>query len=200
MKKLIPLLISLSFLFACGNQESASEKGNQTDTLSLFRNFIKKFPIRQLPISKHLCENAFPEQNLETITETDSIFSGNDSYGRPCWGLLPDTSEYYYVIWTIPADDIIPAFAIFDKKGKKLKEEYIIVGRCDCGGPCYMCNDDFIISKDYSIFSVDTFWTYDCDTLYNILDSTKTQISILYKTGQIKGGNIKMSQEIKRDL
>lgn len=114
------------------------------------------------------------------------------------YGILPDTTDCFKVIWLEPADDYFPVLATFTKSGKKIKQENIGIGGCgvDCG---FDCTETIDIGKDLRIYSADSVTYNDCDT--NVNKTGHIEKYVLYKKGQIlKSGKIKMSKDIKKPI
>ena len=76
-------------------------------------------------------------------------------------GLLPDTSNYYSVIYCISAGCYLPTLAVFNKKGTRISKSQIANS---CGaGQGYYCSDSLIIDENISIthIQVEANFSYD---------------------------------------
>ena len=185
------IIVAISILFANGcSNRSASDK--QAAKKAAFRKFLSKFDVLSLPLE--MKPGRMQMDHYKKLDSADNAFTGymEKSETLYAYGLLPDTSGSFKVIWFEPADDYYPVLATFTKNGKKIKQEDIGVGGCgeDCG---FSCTETIDISKKMTIFSVDSVTENDCDTSGN--ETGKTEKYTRYKTGQItKGGRIHLSK------
>jgi hypothetical protein len=186
----IPVFISSLFL-SCS---SATQEASPHD--QAFRAFIKKFPVRQLPFQSCITCNEFRDADLASVEDDTSHVFVPDGFGEVhCWGLLPDTSEFYYTIWTVAGDNaFIPFFAIYDKKGNLLSYDPMTAGKAGWS-PCFRFNMYTRVNPDYSFTVFDTTWTWDCDSSENVCDSNKVTIEATLLKGKIAGGKFIKQEE-----
>jgi hypothetical protein len=149
-------------------QAAAIESGTKsaTDSASvndlLFAQFVKKFPRLGLPLTIKTLD--IQSDALQKITGRDSMFtSSSDPEGTRAYGLLPDTTGNFKLIWLSPADVYVPILTTFNRHGQRISETHLSVGACgsDC---CYSCAEYITINKDMTIYSVDSIKSCDCDS------------------------------------
>ncbi|WP_205512021.1 hypothetical protein [Longitalea arenae] len=116
----------------------------------------------QLPLTIKTLE--INDSTLPGLEGHDTNYIRNEYPGtRQCaYGLLPDTTNNYKIIWLLPAEIYAPILTTFSKQGQKLSEASLGVGGCgsDC---CFECNETIIINKDLSIYSADSIKSCECD-------------------------------------
>ena len=159
-------------------------------------NYLEKFKIVNLPLTLRPTGNYPERRSLRTDSNSPDTLFYKGAYSIACYGLLPDTSIFYGVIWLEPADLEYPVITTYDKNGEIIDEREINIGYCgdDCG---YHCTETVTIDKDYKIFSADSVTSSDCDTLGHIIE-TSTKKYVIFKTGQInKNGKVEMSNELR---
>ena len=125
-----------------------------------FRQLLKKFKPLTLPLTLNTTGQFSPETFPE-ITATDTVFiKSPDAPGR-CFGLLPDTSRYYGLVWLAPAEVYQVRLSTFTKTGEKIGERALAVGECgdDCG---FSCSETLLIHANCSIYSTDSITSSEC--------------------------------------
>lgn len=163
-----------------------------------FSLFIKKFKLLSLPLTI---------RTEEIVVDSSAKLTAKDNAFIKCeypdeiyaYGMLPDTTDCYKIIWLEPTEIEVPVLTTFTKDGKKIKQDELGVGQCgsDCG---YSCSEFINIDKNQTIFSGDSVETTDCDTNGNLKPNT-TQKYILYKTARIhENGDFKMSAILKKPI
>jgi hypothetical protein len=192
-------------LIACSpTREKASEKDDVAtvsfDKRAYFKkSYLEKFKMVNLPLTLRPTGNYPERKSLRTDSNSPDTLFYKGAYSIACYGLLPDTSMFYGVIWLEPADLEYPVITTYDKNGEIIDEREINIGYCgdDCG---YHCTETVTIDKDYKIFSADSVTSNDCDTLGHIIE-TSTKKYVIFKTGQIKqNGKVEMSNELRAEL
>ena len=78
-------------------------------------------------------------------------------------GMLPDTSQYYVLVYAGVASCYIPMLDVYSKEGRLISKEQISNG---CGGDCgYKCEDVLVITSINDIEETFTEESYTCDSL-----------------------------------
>lgn len=102
-------------------------------------------------------------------------------------GLIEKRSEKVVILFTYPADVIIPSVKVYDLGGR-------LTGGMDfmtnyCGGDFeYYGVQFFRINSDYSFSSIDTSYYLQMDTVdYHVIDTTKIEIATKEFTINSKG-------------
>jgi hypothetical protein len=197
---LLSAIAGLLISVGCTSNPPAKPTSPADPTAAAFKQFLKKFDRLSLPLrlrpSDDLTTDGLPEIDGHTI-DTLFIHTPEDI----CWayGLLPDTSTVYQLVWLAPADTYQPFLTTFSKTGKKISEAHIGIGGCgaDCG---FECSETVLINKDLSIYAADTVSTSKCDEQGNIIKGT-TRKYVRFTTGNVAAdGQIKMTEETEKSL
>ncbi|WP_188500504.1 hypothetical protein [Pontibacter amylolyticus] len=210
MKRIILFFLCVSLL-ACSSSDSTEavddeliENSISEDTsasrIRLFKLFLKKFKNLSLPIE--IRSDGFARLDvtgLERLNEqsNDTLFAKADYFNESfCYGMLPDTTSFYTLIFYHPAAEYYPVVATYSKSGFLINQENLFHGACgsDCG--LTSCSMTAIIGKDFSVLSVDSiYYEYECDSTYAPIPNTG-EIIVISKNGKIdKKGAISMSKE-----
>ncbi|MCO4292400.1 hypothetical protein NF867_05940 [Solitalea sp. MAHUQ-68] len=191
---ILPLFLLLSCSTNSGkdSNEKTISAINQTN----FRQFIRKFKVLSLPLIINTDEIQ-ATSSLKRLNEKDNTFI-NSEYPNEIWsyGLLPDTSKTYKIIWLAPAEMLVPVLTTFSKKGQRINEQYLGVGGCgsDC---CFWCKESIKINQDMTIYSVDSIRSCECDSIGPKENTMKKYIRFM--TGKVSGnGKIKMTEIIEQ--
>lgn len=156
-------------IFSCGDNRSESEpKENEFSAKKLnkatrFKKYISKFKLLKFPFEVNTdCYS--PEESdyckFDKINDSQFIFEPEINIAI---GLLPDTSNFYAVIYATPTVCYLPILAIYSKKGKLIDKESIGNG---CGSDCgYTCSDKLIINSLSNITIKNVIEMYECDSL-----------------------------------
>ncbi|HEY2583985.1 MAG TPA: hypothetical protein VGI43_19405 [Mucilaginibacter sp.] len=188
------IIVSIfTVLFAsCSNQPNIKKV---SESELAFKKFLTKFELLKLPLK--MTPGRMSVDHYPRLDSTNKSFTGyKENETLYAFGMLPDTSVCFKLIWFQPADDYYPVLATFTKNGKKIKQEDIGVGGCgvDC---CFECKEMIAIQKDMSIYSVDSAKYTTCDT--SCYEAAERYIE--YKTGKItRGGKIKISAEQRKNI
>ena len=187
------------FLLSCNSLKT--EKETSTTPSDTFRLFLKKFKIIELPFVYRNVDfkGNFDLDKMQSIDakSNDTLFVKTDySEGIKCFGILPDTSNFFSLIYFYPADSYYPQLITYDKKGKQIDQTPLIVNGCGSGCGLQYCSETGIINKDLSIFCADTLvWEYFCDSLSEPIPNSDI-IWINSKTGKLtNNGKLKMTDE-----
>ena len=166
MKNSITILM-LMFLLSCNNV--ATHEQNQNALANPFSAFIEKNKIIELPFvySYNNGESKFNYDEMKTIdsNSSDTLFVKNKD-GVKCYGILPDTSKYFSIIYFYPAEVYYPVVVTYSKSGQLIDELRLNLGGCgeDCG--LEQCTEFSRIDNDLTIFSADTIkWEFLCDSI-----------------------------------
>ena len=117
-----------------------------------------------------------------------------------CYGLLSDTTDFYSLIYFVPADSYYPVLATYDKSGKLISQESLLVSGCgsDCG--LVYCSSTGVINKDLSLFCADTVkYNFHCDTLGEPVPSSGMTYSIVKKGKVKRDGKIELGKEVRTE-
>lgn len=197
------LLIIQSCSTKSSQQQSDTSKIKATATLKgnssngSFQIFLKKFNVLKLPLTIPTLEIAVDSSKKLTVSDNDFLKCEypDEIYS---YGILPDTTNNYKIIWLEPTEIEVPVLTTFTKEGKKIDQEELGVGGCgsDCG---FKCEEYVTLNKDMTIFSVDSEKITPCDTNGNFIGREKR--SIRYKKGKIlPSGKIIMSEILEKSL
>ena len=171
-KNLIIYLLVILLLASCRQ----NRKTNATDypsNFKAFKTFIQKFNILQIPIAYNTsCYDPDSASSVKLDMDNDSIFI--DYLGPAVTiGLLPDTTNFYAVIYCTAAACYMPTLAVFTKKGERLSIEQISHG---CGtDQGYRCFDSLFIHSMTDIKSKMIEDKYQIDSVGNPILNTITR-------------------------
>lgn len=188
MVRSLPITLLLAYaMAACSPTQDEKGKVRESevsDKAAYFKDvFIRKFKLIDLPLTMRPLETGErPKTNPESA---DTLFFRNGVTYVICYGMLPDTSKYYGLIWQGIADFEPPYLTTYTKQGDIIDETELFVGQCgglDCG---WMCTETIKIDEQYKIVSVDTVTTFDCDSVRGNLKK-----SVFYKSGYVNDEGI----------
>ena len=179
-----PFLFLLFFLVSCKNESVQ----NQNTKVNSFRLFLNKMEVINLPFEYNYNSGdpEFDYGKLKSIdyNSIDTLFVKNRD-GVKCYGLLPDTSTYYSIIYFYPAEIYYPVVISYDKNGSLIDEIRLNLGGCgaDCG--LERCSEFSHVNQDLSIVSADTVvWEFMCDGMGEPIPKSSV-IKIDSKTGHL---------------
>lgn len=165
-------LLCLTFAFiSCDDDHETKGKSvivqnvsaSSQDIAIKFKRFISKFRLISLPYT--INTDCFsPSKSLYRTfnSQNDSLFIKETNHNIAL-GLLPDTSNFFAVIYCAPATCYIPTLATYSKNGQLLSEEQIGNG---CGADCgYTCFDYVKINSLEDIVLVNSIEMFECDSL-----------------------------------
>jgi len=132
---------------------------------------------------------------------TDTLFVKNSNELPVYYGMLPDTSNFYGLIFVLKGVQGSPVvLRIFDKSGKQICEENLFCGECNALINLEWCSSAGIINNDLSISVTDTMKTVTLDNNGNVTDSTG-EFYMVHKGGKINAdGRILMKKEGRKNL
>jgi len=202
--RILTTFLSTLFLFSCHNKVAEKKTYNaQPDT---FRQFLKKFTIIDLPfIFRYVdyIEN-FDLDKMVGIDpkSNDTLYIKADYLdGIKCFGILPDTSKFFSLIFFYPADNYYPMLATYNKYGILLDQTNLIVN--GCGGDCGItyCSETGIVNKDLTIYCADSInYEYQCDSLGQPIPNSDI-VLINSKIGTLtENGNLNLTDDKHEEI
>jgi len=164
------LLLAGIYFFSCqfngqGEQVNLIENRysfQSGDTLIKFGQFISKFKLLSYPFTANTsCYEPDTVLSVPLDMDNDSIFIRYVGPGVTV-GMLPDTSDFYVVIYCIAAACYIPQLAVYSKNGEILSMQKISKG---CGaGQGYTCLETLTINSLKDIIVINNEEQYDSDS------------------------------------
>jgi hypothetical protein len=193
MTRRLLLLLFITIIYGCKNDrtgDSPHDIPSKVDRIKVWRDSTS---FVELPFKAN-----FGSRTTKTfrIWNEDSIFSGDFSGGEIyVVGLLPDTSNYYGVVYKAVASVANFGLITFDKTGKKIDSEKLTRDKCVIyAGDVLYCveytNIGTDLSLDYYFESVVAGEGMSTDTVY----------SCFARKGQMSAsGEIQLSDEKEAD-
>jgi hypothetical protein len=188
LTKFILTALTISSCSTTKDKTDTVDKSAISEKTKYFKEvFVKKFRPIELPLTLRPLETG---ERIKTNPESaDTLFFRNGVNYVICYGVLPDTSQYYGLIWLGITDFEPPYLTTYDKQGDIIDETELYVGQCggaDCG---WTCSETIKINENFKIFAVDSVTIRDCDDVGGNIKK-----SIFYKSGHIDDkGKIVMS-------
>jgi hypothetical protein len=203
--KSFSIFISFALLLStsCNNkkQNDSLALSPENSRIVLFRDYLKKFKIIQLPFYyKGWADDTLDISKLATLDNhsSDTLFFNIIDNNIKCYGILSDTTKYFDMIYFKIGDAPVPILATYSKMGKLLDNQELLCYGCgsDCG--LKYCSYTAQINTRLKIYIADTLiYCGMCDTSQNIIPNTDSTF-INYKVGEIgMNGKIKIG-EIKK--
>jgi hypothetical protein len=178
MKSCSSFLISFILFFcliACHTNVSdksvTQEKSFTKDSdnySKIFEDFTSQMPELTLPLEL-VCGKPFPVK----VTEISSLDRAKNEGYFGLLGKLTEQENYTAVIYTTPADVVMPVIKTFDKQGNTIDSLVLYVGECGAS-PVGYWNAKVDILKDMTIVLTDSTISYKTDSLNNLIKSTKS--------------------------
>jgi hypothetical protein len=196
MRSLFLQFIFLLFIFSSCNQTIEKNEKFQPDSISLEKEipvFLKKFkllPDENLSLFFEGSGKDLPKLNFKT---SDTLFV-SDAEGSSAYGMLPDTSRFYILLWYKAVENGTLMLSVIDKKGKIIDEEILNSGQYgwDCG---YQWHGQVYIYRDKTILLRDSIVTYNCEGEEGPAPDSTWKFEIDSMTGIIKSnGKIEFSK------
>ncbi|MFH0893969.1 MAG: hypothetical protein V2A54_05995 [Bacteroidota bacterium] len=184
-------------LFSCSTYREKSK-----DTADVpFSEFLKKFKLLQLPLTfrqNQTIEKGLPEYNENSI---DTLFVKNYGKQSVYYGMLPDTSNYFGLIFILAGvQNSPPVLKTYDKSGKQISEAFLHCGNCIAGLDIEWCSSTGIIKNDLTIYSVDTIKTIKHDNSLKAINGTE-EYYMIYRNCKINpNGKTTVPAEQKKSL
>jgi hypothetical protein len=178
------LIILIFITLGCSNSNKENRNNLTTDSIYLnndnqiiidndFQKFISSAPKINLPFTTYCaycCD--YP------IIDNDNILLKKYlPEGASLVGLVSTNKKYSVILVTYPADMIIPSIVVYDYDGKVIDEKNFMTNYCgqeyDFLGLQY-----FYINKDLTFSEIDTSFTFQMDSITNmIIDTIETEVS-----------------------
>jgi hypothetical protein len=174
MNKILTIIILTIILHGCNI--SRKQAANPNIDRQKFNTFINRFKVLDLPYSFDQLCTIDSTLNVKLDMDNDSSFIG---FVGPCItiGILPDTSNFFKVLYGIGATCYIPNIAIFNKNGTKVSEDQLAFG---CGaGPGYECYDSVLIKTNDEIIHKRLEYIFQPDKDFqDVKDSASKEVNI----------------------
>ena len=184
------LLVIVLIHAACSSRKPIDQTLTAPDMQKeeAFRRFRQKFRVLSLPLQLNLTGDFSPESYPAlTPATTDSLFVKSPDTPVRCLGMLPDTTNFYGIVWLAPAEVYQVVLSTFTKKGEMINERQLGVGGCgtDCG---FMCSETLLIRPDNTIYSADSVASSICNEAGEILrGTTKKYVKMITGSVQVNG-------------
>ncbi|MCD6068816.1 MAG: hypothetical protein K0S33_3642 [Bacteroidetes bacterium] len=184
MKTIFTVLILFALFTSCSDESPVTEHPYE------FRDFINKFKPVKLP---YTWRNGLELGELKRIDSVDAAYIKDTASFY--YGILEDTTNFFSILTLLPGDEYVPLLTTYDKSGKIISSETIIVRGCS-GDPCMSyCSSTGIIKRDLSILAVDSIFVFDCDEFDNRIPGTDS-VYIFKREGKLNSsGNIQLGSE-----
>lgn len=176
--------------------EKATEK--RKIRKQLFNVFLKKFKKIDFPyIYRYPGSEEYGREKFKlNQNSSDTLFIKTEYFDESYfYGYLSDTSNFFSLIYFLPAESLYPVLATYTKNGDLLNQESLIVYGCgsDCG--LKYCSQTVTIRNDFMIEMVDSSkYEGECDEEGNY-NPKGHKLYIHSKRGRIKkNGEIEMSK------
>lgn len=160
--------IILFFMF-CENSERLTEQKMETAALKCgdltsFKKFLNK--VQVLPQSKNIFSLEFEPDSLLLDFDRDSedtLFVKNKIGAGKLFGLLPDTSRFYHLLWYALVENGALMLTTLNKCGTVLDEKCLSTDLygCGCG---YNWHGSIYLLKGPAFLLRDSLITFECDS------------------------------------
>src|SRR5688572_3134579 len=107
--------LTLIILTSCGQQSNKQELSKAEH----LRTLIKKIGFQKLPYTYDLSKSITNAKYSVDMNSMDTIFFDSGSFG----GVLPDTTNFYCILFYQAGDSMYPFLSTFDKKGNIIDTE-----------------------------------------------------------------------------
>lgn len=185
-------LFLIFIIIACNQNENRLDNQQQDPDV---RKLISKLKPIKLPFIYE-----FPsEVNYSKLYRPDEK---NDSAFLPkfvhVFGYLPDTSNFFGIVYLYPADKIIVILRTFNKKGKLIIEKSLDVSTPRCGPACGIesCYGQVTISKNMDLKFIENINYLECDSLDDEIPGTESVLTNIQEGKIMKNGKIVLEEEI----
>jgi hypothetical protein len=154
MKQRLLIILIFIGLISCNFSKKTLTDQQQVKSEQIHK-VIQKTGFVELP----LIIDANISSSLKSVYEVD--FKSNDSliFDSDMWsivGFLPDTTDYFAVLFQTVGDMLYPTIMTMDKKGNKIDKQIICVAGCAglAAVDITSCYDSVWISRDFKIKSI----------------------------------------------
>lgn len=117
---------TLLLFISCGQQKSGQENNRQISKIEYLRTLIRKIGVQELPYTYDLAISNPNAKYAVDYNSMDTLFFDSGSFG----GVLPDTTNFYCIIYYQAGDSLYPFLKTFDKSGNAIDNENIGLGHC----------------------------------------------------------------------
>jgi len=194
---LLLTVITLIVNTGCDEKVQHSDQYDRDSVMIKFKQFIKKFKPLTFPyVANTDCFQ--PDSNLSVLLDmdNDSIFINYVGPGASI-GMLPDTSQYFEILYCTAASCYIVNLAVYTKEGKLISSLPISEG---CGaGEGYECEETLKMESPQNITVVRKKEQYSPDSLGNKIPGTDENTIYISKYWIDKNGIIKVKKEQKSE-
>jgi hypothetical protein len=139
------LILGILFLLtACGQRETKKE----IDKVGHIKNLIKTIGFLELPFTYDIAESAVNPKYSMDHNSMDTLFFDSGQFE----GALPDTTNFYCILYYQSGDSLYPFLTTIDKNGNVIDTQNIGIGYC--GGmltEIEQCIDQVTISENMDL-------------------------------------------------
>lgn len=174
MKKiLLSIFLGLSCCTADKKETKTPEGQEITSTENEFTKYLDLLPTLTLPFETN-CEKCCNHLKIDYDNELINKFKPE---GASIVGLVSRTENRAIILFTYPADMIIPSLKVYDLKGNLTGDMTFMTSYCG-GEPGFYSRQFFRINSNISLSQIDTLYetTFDSVT-YHTLDTTEIKIT-----------------------
>jgi len=217
MKKILLLIVATIFIaiisctssmvntsknLECGfyNFDDSIKNNIKINSQTNILEFIKKFEVLSFPVifSKESNSAIFAKLQLYNSNGIDTLFVSDPNYLPLYYGILPDTTHYYALIYLLSGIQGLPALLVtIDKSGKQISEEFLYCGECSASLLIENCSSSVTIYNDLSIHSIDSVTECERDKDLKIIENS-IRLVTYHKEGKIdQNGKISFSEKQK---
>jgi hypothetical protein len=170
------LLLTLLGLSCCASdkKETATTKRQEiTSANNEFVKYLELLPTVSLPFETN-CGKCCHHSKIDYDNELINKFKPE---GAAIVGLVSRTENRAVILFTYPADLIIPSLQVYDLQGNLTGDMTFMSNYCG-GEPGFYSTQFFRINKDISLSEIDTLYetTFDSVT-YETVDTTNIKIT-----------------------
>ncbi len=185
MRNLRILLLIVPLLVSCGKRSNGNREQSRQ---AQFKLFLRNFKELTLPFKANTsCYYPDSTTSIRLDQANDTLFLGKGMHTSV--GILPDTSDFYVLIYCGAAACWLPQLAVYSKGGDLLSEDQISNG---CGSDCgYSCSDSLVINSITNIVVTFKSESFDCDSLSRETPGTRQRIVKISNYSIDRSGKIK---------
>jgi hypothetical protein len=169
-------------------EKGATFISSNLDSTIKFKRFISKFKLLSLPFKANTgCYEPDSALCVPLDMDNDSIYIGYTGPGLAV-GIIPDTSNFYAVIYCTASACYMPVLAVYSKNGSLINKREISKG---CGiGVGYSCSEILEITSLKEIVVVYTKENFKIDNFGNKIKKSSKKTSDTYKYSVDESGFI----------
>jgi len=138
------VLVTLMLLAACGQKDSNQE----VDKVEHLKNLMHKIGFVKLPFTYDIARSKIESTYSVDHNSPDTLFFDSGQFQ----GVLPDTTNFYCILYYQSGDSLYPFLTTIDKSGNVIDTQNIGIGYCG-GLPTGVdhCIDQVTIGEDMSL-------------------------------------------------